>query len=91
VEVIGLLANHELRSALEAIVEGNNDDEAVQVRRRARQQQRRLVPEQVAELVVRYQDGGSIDGLARAFEINRTTVIRHLEVNGIPVYRTRAN
>ena len=34
-------------------------------------------------LVAQYQDGESIDGLARAFDINRTTVIRHLEVSGV--------
>jgi transposase-like protein len=42
-----------------------------------------LGPEQVDEVVAQYIDGESIDGLAREYGINRTTVISHLERNGV--------
>ncbi|MBL8777322.1 MAG: helix-turn-helix domain-containing protein [Acidimicrobiales bacterium] len=51
--------------------------------RRAKQVQRRLTTDEVAELVRRYQAGETADLLAAAFQIHRTTVTSHLERNGI--------
>jgi hypothetical protein len=59
------------------------EDEHVPTVRRPRQQQRRLGPEQVDEVVARYIAGASIDALAREYRINGTTVISHLERNGV--------
>jgi transposase-like protein len=83
VEVLALLAKHELRTALEQMVGGATEDEHVQVTTRPRQQQRRLAADRVDEVVARYIDGESIDGLAREYGINRTTVIGHLERHGV--------
>ncbi len=82
-EVLALLAKHELRAALEQMVGRATEDEHVPTARRPRQQQRRLPPEQIDEVVARYIDGQSIDGLAREYGINRTTVISHLECHGV--------
>jgi hypothetical protein len=49
----------------------------------SRQEQRRLAADQIDEVVARYVDGASIDALAREYGINRTTVISHLERNGV--------
>lgn len=81
--VLALLAKHELRAALEQMVGRATEDEHVPTVHRPRQQQRRLGPDQVDEVVARYMDGESIDALARDYGINRTTVISHLERNGI--------
>lgn len=82
-EVLALLAKHELRDALEQMVRRVAEDEHVPIIKRPRQQQRRLAPDQIEEVVARYIDGESIDALAREYGINRTTVIAHLERNGI--------
>ena len=59
------------------------EDEHLPTAPRSRQQQRRLAPDQIEALVARYVDGESIDGLAREYGINRTTVIAHLERKGV--------
>lgn len=82
-EVLALLAKQELRVALEQMVGRATDDEHVPTVQRPRQQQRRLAADQIDEVVARYIDGESIDSLAREYGINRTTVISHLERNGI--------
>lgn len=82
-EVLALLAKHELLAALEQMVGRATEDEHVLAVHRPRQQQRRLAADQIDALVARYIDGESIDGLAREYEINRTTVISHLERNGV--------
>lgn len=46
--------------------------------------QRRLSEAEVDELVARYVAGSAIDELARVFEVNRTTVISHLDRRDIP-------
>lgn len=82
-EVLGLLAKHELRGTLEQTVGRATEDEHVPSTSRPRQQQRRLAPGHVDELVTRYRSGESIDGLARTYRVNRTTVISHLERRGV--------
>ena len=46
--------------------------------------QRRLGPDEVAELVATYSRGIPADQLAASFQINRTTVLGHLRRQGIP-------
>lgn len=53
------------------------------------QVQNRLSPEQVAELVLAYQAGTTVNELARAYGINRTTVLEHLRRQGIQRRRPR--
>ncbi len=45
--------------------------------------QRRLTGAEIEQLIQDYREGASIDGLARRYEIHRTTVIRHLDQAGI--------
>ena len=45
--------------------------------------QRRLTGAQIAQLIDLYQEGASIDALARRYEVHRTTVIHHLDQAGI--------
>jgi transposase-like protein len=46
--------------------------------------QRRLEPDQVAELVTAYQQGTTVKELAARYRINRTTVLGHLRRQGVP-------
>lgn len=45
--------------------------------------QRRLPAAAIVELCLLYNEGRSIDALARRYEVNRTTVITHLDRAGI--------
>ena len=45
--------------------------------------QRRLSRSEIEQLIHQYRDGVSIDGLARRYEIHRTTIIHHLDRAGI--------
>ena len=45
--------------------------------------QRRLQSTDIDALVGLYQEGASIDGLARRYQLHRTTVIHHLDRAGI--------
>lgn len=83
VEVLALLANHNLTDALSQMVGGRTEDQWGSAPPRPRQFQRHLLPVQVEQLVAQYEAGDAIDGLAREFGINRTTVIRHLERHGV--------
>jgi predicted DNA-binding protein YlxM (UPF0122 family) len=84
VEVIALLAKHDLTPTLERLL-GQPDDDAHQpVVTTPRQQQRRLAPDQIATLLVMYVEGTSVQQLADEFSLHRTTVMEHLERNGIP-------
>jgi hypothetical protein len=46
--------------------------------------QRRLSAAGVDNLCARYVSGSSIDALARAHGVNRTTIIKHLDQHGVP-------
>jgi transposase-like protein len=59
------------------------EDQHVSSPKRPRQQQRRLAADEIDEVVAKYIEGESIDGLARVYGINRTTVISHLERSGV--------
>ena len=52
--------------------------------RPSREVQRRLPASGIDELCQRYLDGTSIDALARAVGVNRTTIIRHLDQKAVP-------
>jgi hypothetical protein len=52
--------------------------------------QRRLVPDEVAELVAAYRRGVSVDALAASFRVNRTTVLGHVRRHGVPKRDRRA-
>ena len=52
--------------------------------------QRRLGPEEVAELVVAYRRGVPVDELATSFGVNRTTVLAHVRCHGVPKRDRRA-
>ena len=45
--------------------------------------QRRLSETEIGQLIHRYGQGASIDALARRYEVNRTTIITHLDRSGI--------
>ena len=45
--------------------------------------QRRLSSAEIEQLIRLYREGASIDGLARRYEVHRTTVIHHLDQAGI--------
>lgn len=47
------------------------------------QRQHRLPAEHVEELVADYASGASIMELAKRYEINRTTVMKHLDRSGV--------
>jgi uncharacterized protein (DUF433 family) len=83
VEVLALLAKHELRAALEQMAGRAAEDEHLPTAQRPRQQQRRLASNQVDEVVAKYIAGEAIDNLAREYDINRTTVIAHVEKKGV--------
>ena len=84
VDVIGLLAKQELRVALEQVTSRQAEDAHSSAPPRRRKKQRRLGPDQVAELVVQFVEGISVVKLALEFDVNRTTVLAILEREGIP-------
>ena len=45
--------------------------------------QRRLTGAEIAQLIDHYREGVSIDGLARLYEVHRTTISHHLDHAGI--------
>jgi hypothetical protein len=49
----------------------------------ARQEQRRLSPNQIAALVVEYRTGSTVPELIRSYGICRTTVLAHLHRSGV--------
>jgi transposase-like protein len=48
------------------------------------QVQRRLTPTDVDDISASYVSGSSIDELARSYGVNRTTIIKHLDNQGVP-------
>lgn len=84
VEVLALLAKHDLRAALEGMEAHPGDDTHVPEKQRSRRNQRRLPPDQLADLLVKYTEGTSVVALAEEYGVHRTTVMSHLERAGIP-------
>ena len=54
------------------------------VPRLPRQRQRHLTPDEVFNLLVAYEQGGTINELAATFGIHRTTVLEHIRRQGAP-------
>ncbi|MGC8513594.1 MAG: hypothetical protein ACP5P1_11265, partial [Acidimicrobiales bacterium] len=52
--------------------------------------QRRLVPDEVADLIAAYRRGVPVAELAESFRINRTTVLGHVRRHGVPKRDRRA-
>jgi AraC-like DNA-binding protein len=46
--------------------------------------QRRLSRSDIEQLAHFYEEGASIDALARQYHVHRSTVIRHLDQRGVP-------
>ena len=46
--------------------------------------QRRLGPDEVAELVAAYREGVPVEELAESLRVNRTTVLGHVRRQGVP-------
>jgi uncharacterized protein (DUF433 family) len=83
VELLGSYSNPDILARLERILAGQNKDRASARTVRSRQTQRRLGPEEVADLVSEYATGRTIGDLATDFGIHRTTVLAHLERQGV--------
>jgi len=56
--------------------------------RKTRQQQTRLEPDQVTQIVAAYQSGATVYELADQFNCHRTTVSGMLKSRGVPMRRT---
>jgi len=83
VEVIALLAKQDLSPTLEATMKGQSDDRCHFSDRRTVQRQRRLTPSEIVSLAQEYAAGATVNRLADRFGVHRTTVLMHLERQGI--------
>ena len=81
--MIALLAKHDLGSFLEAAFRGRSEDHAQPQPTREIQRQRRLSQDETLSLAKMYKDGLTVRELAQAFDIHRTTVLAHLERQGV--------
>ena len=84
-DLAGRFSNPDLQAALARLIEYGHSptDDHASAKTPAVQRQRRLDQTQVDDLTSRYVNGESVGHLATAFEINRTTVIGHLDRRGI--------
>lgn len=82
-EVIALLAKHDLSPHLEATFVGRGEDQSPSQSSRSLQRQRRLSHDEVVDLAKLYKAGSTVDDLAKTFGVHRTTVLAHLERQGI--------
>jgi uncharacterized protein (DUF433 family) len=81
---MGSYSNPSLVSRFRDILAGQNDNRVSDRSRPSRQIQRHLDPNEVRSLLGAYTEGGTIDDLATAFGIHRTTVLAHLHRQGAP-------
>lgn len=82
-EVIALLANQHVRPVLESALGGQRDDQCAPAARRVLQRQRRLNPAEATRLAQDYAIGSTVSQLADSYGVHRTTVLAHLERQGI--------
>jgi hypothetical protein len=76
---MGRYSNPDIVSTLQRILAGHGRDRpSDRTVRSLRQKQRRLGAEEVSEVLKRYQAGETANALARAFDVHRTTIVRHL-------------
>ena len=87
-EVIALLAKHDLGRFLEAAFNGRSEDHAHSQDTRPIQRQHRLSQEEILNLVKQYEAGSTVNRLAHTFGVHRTTVLAHLDRCGIKRRRT---
>jgi hypothetical protein len=81
--VLALLANPDLKPALMWLL-GLPDDDVYQPSiAGCRQAQRRLAADDIEELIAKYRSGVPVRTLAAAIRVNRTTVLDHLDRNGM--------
>ena len=81
--VIALLAKQTLQPALEATMRGRSEDRRDLSDRRTVQRQRRLTPAEVVCLAQEYAAGATVKRLADRYGVHRTTVLVHLERQGV--------
>jgi hypothetical protein len=84
VEVLGSYSNPSTVSRLRKILAGQSDNRVSDRSRRSRQIQRHLDADEVLSLLGAHAQGDTLDELAAAFGIHRTTVMAHLERQGAP-------
>jgi DNA-binding transcriptional ArsR family regulator len=84
VEVLALLANPALSSGLAAAAASPGRDDSLPAPRARRQVQHRLPPAEIDALVEAHQAGAPARQLAEQFKISRSTVLEHLERQGVP-------
>lgn len=82
-EVIALLAKQDLSPRLEATLSRRDEDRILPRPARSIQKQHRLSPNEVHELARQYEAGATALELAHKFGVHRTTVLAHLEHQGI--------
>jgi transposase-like protein len=80
---MGSYSNPSFVSRLRTILAGQDRDPVSDRSTETRQIQRRLSPEDVAELVAAHEEGASQQELAARFGIFRTTVAAHLKRHGL--------
>ena len=88
VEVIALLAKQGIGQALEVALGGQHEDLRAPSTRRSVQQQHRLTPSEITQLAQDYAAGSTAEQLAESYCVHRTTVLHHLEQQGIDRRRT---
>ena len=89
VEVIALLAKQEVGPTLEAALGGQREDQCAPRTSRSVQRQRRLTPTEITRLAQDYEAGSTANRLAVSYGVHRTTVLSHLEQQGVDRRRTR--
>jgi hypothetical protein len=84
VELLGRYSNPDIVSTLQRILAGHRRDRpSSRGVRSPRQKQRRLAADEVSQVLQRYQAGETANILAQAFDVHRTTIVRHLESAGL--------
>jgi DNA invertase Pin-like site-specific DNA recombinase len=81
---MGSYSNPSLMSRIQTILAGQDDNRVSDRSRPSRQIQRHLDANTILSLVRAYAQGDTIDELASTFGIHRTTVMAHLERQGVP-------
>ena len=78
VELLGRYSNQNIVTRLRQVLAGHGRDDPPVRPTRPRQTQRRLSTDEIDDLVKRRLAGMLIDALATEFDVNRTTVMKHL-------------
>ena len=87
VELAGRYSNPKMQQVLEALLSLKAPEDQVLLRerdKRAKQEQRRLKPDEADQLVREYVAGASMRRLAERWKISKHTVSAHLRRAGVP-------